>query len=675
MARRYTKEELAAWINSQIEDSHKATMDWREEANRADEMVMAHQWDELDLQVMREERRAAITFNRTSPTIDAVYGQELTGRQRVSFIPMEVSLNQPDSAKAEFLTNAAEFYRRKAFAPFHESRAFRDCLICGVGATVDRVEYERDPDGEYRKERIDPLMCYWDATSTQTNMEDARWRAIVKLVPQTDLEDYFGKAKIEKATPTGLWQYWLNTSHNAPHDADNAWRYEPEDTGQFLNLTQYLPLVEFQWYEYETSYNAWLPMDRVQPGAPAQKVQLTEQQHNELRKSVDVPDFKSVKYKRRVYKRAFILGNVVLEDGPGPCESDFTIHFITGRYDRKLRSWVGLVRNMVGPLEADGPQQMANKLFSEIVHMMSTNSRGGLMAETDAFVNQLDAEERWAQSDSILWMRPGGINKVQEKSMNNYPTGLDKLMTWAVSAVPEVTGVSWEMLGLANREQANVLEANRKQSTLTMLADFFDALRMYRIATGRVLMYFISEIFAGDTPQDSPLIRIDSQLGQQVVPLLKDKIANKYDLFVDEAPSSPNVKQEVWGVLSTLLPHFAQLGLGMPPEVFDYLPVPIALANAWKQKAMPDPQAQQAQQQAQQLQMEQIMAEIAKTKADAQYKLAQAQDTETKAGFEAVLKQAEIAEKAVQIMGGGGMFGMNEDQMQPPENEGNKEGK
>ena len=673
MAKRYTKDELAAWINQQVEDSHQATRMWREEFERADDMVMSHQWEENDLAVMREERRPAITFNRTSPTIDAVYGLELTGRQRVSYLPVEVSLNTPDSLKAEFTTNVAEYYRRKAFAQFHESRAFRDCIIGGVGVTVDRVEYERDPDGEYVKERIDPLMYYWDATSNQTNMEDSRWRAIVKLVPQTDLEEYFGKAKIEKAAPTGMWQHWLNTRNNSPHDADNAWRYEPEDKGQFINLTNHLPVLEFQWYEYENNYQAWLPMDRVQPGAPPQKVKLTEQQHNELRKSVDVPDFKSVRYKRRVYKRAFVLGSTILEEGPAPCETDFTIHAITGRYDRKLRSWVGLVRNMVGPLEADGPQQMANKLFSEIVHMMSTNSRGGLLAETDAFVNQLDAEERWAQSDSILWLRPGGINKTKEKDMGGYPVGLDKLMTWAVSAVPEVTGVSWEMLGLANREQPNVLESNRKQSTLTMLADFFDALRMYRIATGRVLLYFISEIFAGENDQDSPLIRIDTQQGPQVVPLMRDKFANKYDLFVDEAPSSPNVKEQVWGVMSTLLPHFVQMGMGIPPEAFDYLPVPIALANAWKQKAQPDPAQQQAQQQAQQLQMEQLMAEIAKIKADAQYKLAQAADTENKADLERVVKQAEIAEKAVNIMGGGGMFGMNEEQVQPPEDEAKKE--
>lgn len=657
MARRYNKSDLANWINQQIQASHDATTKWREEAERNYRFVMGHQWAEEDLADLRVQRRPAITFNRIAPTVDVVYGMELQNRQRITYLPVEPSLNTPDPAKAELASNGAEFFRRKANAAFQESAAFRDVLICGVGVTVDRVDYERDPEGEYRKERFDPLMYYWDATSNQTNMDDTRWRAVVKLVLQDDLVAIFGK-KVENANSVPMWHYWLGGGDNAPHDATNAWRYDPETPHQLMNMANYLPLVEFQWYEYETRYYAWLPNPLT---GKTMKHDLTEAQYRELSDSADVPEFRSIRYKKRIYRRAFLVGSLILEDGEAPCPTEFTINPITGRYDRDYHSWVGLVRNMIGTLDTDGPQQMANKLYSEIVHIMSTNARGGLLAETDAFTNQIDAEEKWAASDSIIWMRPGGLNKIKEKELGQYPVGLDKLMTWAVSAVPEVTGVSWEMLGLANREQPNVLESNRKQSTATILADFFDSLRFYRITTGRVLLYFMAEIFAGESPEDSALIRVDSATGPQIIPLLKDQLANKYDIYVDESPSSPNVKEQVWGVLSTLMPHFQQMGMPVPPEVFDFLPLPASLANSWKKAAAPQPPPpeQQAQIQAQ---IEQMFADVAKTKAETQYKMSQAASEQQDMQLDKIKTQAEVAEKATQIMGGGfqSMFGAGE---------------
>ncbi|NIV38716.1 MAG: hypothetical protein GWN58_57650, partial [Anaerolineae bacterium] len=51
----------------------------------------------------------------------------------------------------------------------------------------------------------------------------------------------------------------------------------------------------------------------------------------------------------------------------------------------------------------------------------------------------------------------------------------------------DVSGANLELLGMADKVQAGVLEAQRKQAGMTILSWAFDSLRAYRRAHGRVL--------------------------------------------------------------------------------------------------------------------------------------------------------------------------------------------
>ena len=148
-----------------------------------------------------------------------------------------------------------------------------------------------------------------------------------------------------------------------------------------------------------------------------------------------------------------------------------------------------------------------------------------------------------------------------------------------MDGVQEVTGINLEMMGLANRAQAGVLEAQRKQAGLTIVMPLFDALRRYRKEQGRVLLHFITEYLS-----DGRLIRIIGKNGnEQYVPLAKQADTAKYDVIVDEAPTSPNMKERVYGALVEILPALAKVGVPMPPELLDYAPIPSGLATKWKE--------------------------------------------------------------------------------------------
>ena len=172
-------------------------------------------------------------------------------------------------------------------------------------------------------------------------------------------------------------------------------------------------------------------------------------------------------------------------------------------------------------------------------------------------------------------------------------------------------------MGLVDRNQPGILEAQRKQAGMTILARMFDSLRRYQKMRGKVVMYFIQEYIS-----DGRLVRVLGNNGTvKYTPLVKDETIGTYDIIVDEAPTSTNQKEQVWGILSQLIPFVKGIGWPIPPSVVQYLPLPESLTQEWAQMmTQPNPQAQQAQQ----LQMAAEQAQIANTEADTAQKQANA---------------------------------------------------
>jgi len=74
------------------------------------------------------------------------------------------------------------------------------------------------------------------------------------------------------------------------------------------------------------------------------------------------------------------------------------------------------------------PQRWANKFLAQIMHIINTNAKGGLLAEEGAFIDPKKAEENWADPAAVVMLKNGGLGKVKERTAGAYPTGLDKLL-------------------------------------------------------------------------------------------------------------------------------------------------------------------------------------------------------------------------------------------------------
>jgi hypothetical protein len=317
----------------------------------------------------------------------------------------------------------------------------------------------------------------------------------------------------------------------------------------------------------------------------------------------------------------------VLEKGLCPSQVGFTFNALTGKRDRNKNVFYGLVRPMTDP------QRWANKFFSQILHIINGNAKGGLMIEDGAVDNIRKLEEGWAQADSITVFNDGALSqgKVQPKPQAPMPLGPERMMEFSISSIRDSSGVNLEQLGMANREQAGYLEAQRKQAGITILSSMFDSMRRYRKNQGRLLADFIKNYLS-----DGRLIRITGQDGtERFIPLLRQDDTMQYDVIVDEAPTSHNVKERVFGMMMQMLPVLTKMGTPIPPELVDYMPLPSSLTEKWKAqivKSQNDPQKQQMGQMQAQLQMAGVQADVRDKNASAGLKEAQAQTT--MAGFQ-----------------------------------------
>jgi hypothetical protein len=598
-------EQILERIKKHYSEAEGYSGDWRREARDLYALVAGDQWDEEDRLRMIEQRRPVVTFNIAGKYIDAVSGLQVTNRQEVKYLGREPT----DSGFGEYLTGIAEWARDQADAEDEESEAFMDVLIAGVGAIEMDIEMDDDPDGEIAIERRDPLEMYWDPRARKRNLRDRRWQMRVKQATEEEIIERWGEDAWDGIT--GSLGVEPEIMDNEIHHASEAWKYEHEPFGPQTQRT--VPMVQYEEYESVAA---------VQVKTKFGTRKFTRPQWQKMQQVLDQNgvQYSARNTREKQYVRIFAAGNNILEADLSPYQDGFTINLLTGKRDRNKNMWYGVGRAI------RDPQLWANKLFSTILHAMASGAKGGLLAEEDAFEDPSRAEDQWASPDSITWMQPGALQagKVQEKKPASYPAGLDRLMEFAVNALPETSGLNLEIMGMANRQQPGIVEAQRKQSAMTVIAWAFDSMRRYYKDHGRQLAYYVREYIA-----DGRLARINTKDGKKYIPILRDKLSIKFDVVVDEAPTSINVKERVWLMLEGLLPHLLKMGMPVPAEVLDYSPLPEDLQNAWK-KLMQEPSPEQ--QQEKQLDTQERTAEIDKDKSIAELNRAKVRETAAKTG-------------------------------------------
>lgn len=645
---------------------------WYKKAKEWYGMYAGEQWLQEDIDALKSKKRPYVTFNRVMPTINVVSGHEISNRQEIIYYPR----NMGTVKKSEYLSSAASWWRDIAECEDTESAGFRDTLICGMGWQHPRMDFDEKPEGKPACDRINPLEMVVDRFSEKANCSDAKRIYRVRTVPLQDARDMFPDAEDEDLHAAWADSEWKE-GDPIRVNANDRYRQEQNSKAGKFDDNQTVTLVECHWSE---RVNVWVIVN-PDTGKPQQVSDETYELLTTKIKQIGGDPKKLLqahKAKKTVRHKTF-LGAVVLEHGPTACPDHFGYQCITGLWDELTRTWFGLVAPMVDP------QRWANKLLSQTIHIMNTTAKGGVLAEREAVDNQKQFKESWAQADEVTWVKSGSLSssngpRIQPKPVTPYPQGLDRLATIAFDAIRDSTGVNQEMLGLRDANQPGVLEYQRKQAGMTIIATFFDSLRRYRKIAGHMILYYIQN----DIP-DGTIIRVLGPEGKKLVtemqmdpammanpemaaqlagvnpqemgdeepinlPLLRDKTVGEYDIIVDEAPTSPNVKDRTWSLLQ---PLFQQLPPQLQLVMIKYAPLPEAaikeLQTAGQQameqaESQPDPKVEAAKQIAE-VNAQAKQAELAMKAQEHQQEMAH---KERMANLEFQIKEREMQMKAAE---------------------------
>lgn len=680
--------------------------EWRKEAAQDYDFRDGRQYSDTEKQVLEDQQRPPIVFNRVGAIVDAVSGQEISNRQEVRYIPRvgrpakspaeqgppqappmggpgmppspEMGMGGPpgmpqpppmedtggDVEATELLTSAALWFRDQADADDNDSEAFRDTITAGMGWTETRLDYEDNPDGRLIDDRIDPFEMVWDYNARKNNIIDATrvWR--VRCLPIEEARAFvegFGMGDVDDEDLHAEWAAnAVYDGKSEPHQSE-AVRDRSVGRRSSSGELQEAVIVHCQWVEREDVWRVPIPGP---DGKPEPKDMTGEEYEafkaqgkaNGVEITAEMEQRIGIrKRKQRVYYQAF-LGNVVLkvmpcacsgrptEDNPKYTRGHFNFKCITAKRDQKTGQFYGLVRNM------RDPQSWSNKLYSQILHIINSQAKGGIMAERgQAFDNDAEAQESWARSDRITFMKPGALSgqapKWAAKPVAQTPTALQYLMETAGGAIHQVSGVNMELLGMREADQAGVLEYQRRQAGLTILQPIFDNLKAYRREQGELILWYIQNDLS-----DGRLIRIVGKQEAEYLPLAKQATL-EYDIIVDDMPSSPNQKEKNWQITQSLLPVIKDM---LTPETMLILaedsPMPAATVMKLRQHAEKAAQSDAAKMQER---MGQLEAAVLETKA----MLQAAQAKKAEADAQAALSQpqadpqAELAIKEAEATG------------------------
>lgn len=588
--------EVMVDFQSRMQWAMRHSQDWRKEAKELFDYEAGHQWDPNDEARLKEQNRPMVTFNLFSKFIDAVVGLQINNRQDIRCYPRTMGAAQVN----ELASGAIAWVRDECDAEYEDTDAGHDCLLTGMGWVETFLDDRFDPEGMIRQERRDPLEMFWDPRARKKNLVDRRWQCRLKRIRRDEYVELFGEEPTGSVVIPGLD---LNDPEPGMQIIERPQDYQSSPGGAVAYGYGYVVAD----YQFSVIHAYWKVGAQFQEGPGISTFSDEEWKQIQPQMQASGIPHQAERVRTMRFYRCWITGSGIQEIKELPYQDGFTFHCITGKRDRNKNLWFGLGRNL------KDPQRWVNAFFSSIIWQLMVNPKGGLLAEEHAFADQQEAEDSWADPSKITWAADGALaaGKIQPKPSTNYPQGMDRLMTFSMDALPGVSGINAELLGLTQQNQPGVVEAQRKQGALAIIAWYFDALRLYYKQSGRCILSLVRSFVA-----DGRLVRIVGQEGAQYVPLLRDPLSQKFDIIVDEAPTSVNMKERVGGILMQIVPLAIQAGLRVPPDVIDYLPLPPDLAQKWKTLLQQPPSPEQQQQM--QLAMAEKGAKIAKDQAGAQ---------------------------------------------------------
>lgn len=509
------------------------------------ELYGGHHWDQKDLDWGKQSQYPCLTLNQIWSIVNAPSSSEIVNRFEPKFLPR----SPEDQDLSDKTTQVARYIRQQAGAEFVDSGVFRDALVCGMGAADWYYDETKGKEGLIQTARIPIEELIWDPAARKQNLEDARWIIRGRWLDVDEYQALFPDAPIPAASgpPTGegvaggMYMWGRSSKH-----VTTPIGYTGPSVRSGFYMAEKRSVLVFEMQDWITE-RQWTVVDQM----TGETLVLDDDEYKELKKiseeSGDGIPMASPRMKR-VYRRTIFGGTEMISQEEIPADS-FTIKVLTCFEDQTPEGmrWFGLVR----PLR--DPQKVANRGFSQVVHILATNPKGVMLHEGDVFENPREAEIQWARPNGRVEVKPGALqeNRIQIIK-GDYPDDFERITQFCLNAVPRIAGIDPYFMGQSGgdlRRVSGTVVSQVMQQGQMMLSIPFDGLRKFRIDQGALLLDYMRVYMPeqatmrvlGDTAGPSP----------EFVEFMRGDLDNvSFDIVVGEVPSSPTAQREAWTALT-----------------------------------------------------------------------------------------------------------------------------
>lgn len=487
------------------------------------------QWDEEVKKSLESIGKPWLEENVIFSTVNTVLGYQTQSRMDIAYKPR----GYDDQDISDVLSKLTMFIVDQNKFPWIESQVFGDGMIQQRGYYDIRMNFDENVNGDIKIISLDPLDVIPDPDAKSYNPDD--WKDVIttKWMPLDDIKVLYGLAKYRQLLKAlensgqddfGSDGFGEERSKFGGIGTYNSFYKDPADVEHVqLIERQWYKLTNRQfWYDLETGDLLPIPDDL----APA-----------DIKKIARASNYEVIK---RIVKRirwTVSTQDIILHDDWSPYDHFTIVPFFP--YFRRGQT-VGMVDNLIKT------QEMLNKTYSQILHVINTTANSGWMVEENSLSNMEieDLDDRGGETGLVLEYKAGRTAPAKIEP-NQIPTGLKDMITSGIDLIRLISGVSETFQGGKGPEVSGVAIQSRVHQSAIQLATPIDNLfRTRNMIAERLLKliqsFYTSErsfVITSEDAEDGESEQIDVNQMDDTGEILNDVTVGKYDIVIADIPT------------------------------------------------------------------------------------------------------------------------------------------
>jgi len=479
-------------------------------------------------------RRKPFTFNRIRRIINMITGYQRRNRKSTIAVPVEnASQKTADQYSKIFMWQSQEDGTLETI-----SSAFHTACVSGLSLLQLYPDFRTDPvSGDlrvrlrhYNSFVIDPYFRKPDLSDCNGLMTRTflTKREVVSLLPDKT-DEILGLYGSEGGARDGKFNFM-------PESYD--WSSKT--------------LLTYDEYYYRDFRRQKLLIDTV----TGEAMEWTKDDPERLEMFLATyPNVTEVEQTIPTVRLAIFVQNKCLYDGPQPLGTDsYPFVPVFAYFNPQIPYYNLRVQSVVRSLRDS--QYLYNRRKNIELDILESQINSGWLYKADNLVNPNDVYQQVGQGKGIAVKREANIaDSLQQIPAPNIPPSMIELSRGLAQEIQEISGISDELLGMADDTKAGILAMVRQGAGLTTLQGLFDQLDFAQKLLGKRMLEAIAVNW---TPG-----KVKRIIGEEPSPHFYNKEFGKYDAFVEEGLNTTTQRQMQFAQLL----HLREVGVPIPDDL------------------------------------------------------------------------------------------------------------